>query len=86
MGIWSKPLNEAEVYYPEKGISYLKTGVPKKFVSQLIKQGSKGLYECCYEFAPKCQYSVENYGTVTTHIHHAHMGICLGCWYCPKKS
>ena len=29
-----KPLNEVEVYYLEKGISYLQTGVPKKFISQ----------------------------------------------------
>ena len=29
-----KALNEGEVYYLEKGISYLKTGVPMKFISQ----------------------------------------------------
>ena len=23
---------------------------------------------------------------VATHIHHAHMGICVGCQYCSKKS
>ena len=23
---------------------------------------------------------------VATHIHHAHMGSCVGCQYCPKKS
>ena len=64
-----KPLNRVEVYYAEKGISYLKTGVPKKFISQGIKQGSKGVYECHYEFAPECQYSVENCGMVAIHIH-----------------
>ena len=53
-----KPLNGAEVYYPEKGVSCLETG-PKKFISQCIKQGSKGVYECCYEHALECQYSVE---------------------------
>ena len=49
-----KPLNEAEVYYPEKRVSYLKMGVPKKFISQCIKQGSKGVYECHYQHAPEC--------------------------------
>ena len=80
-----KPLNETEVCYLEKGISYLETGVPMKFISQQIKQGSKGLYECCYELAPECQYSAENNGTVATNIPCAHMGICVGCQYCSKK-
>ena len=79
-------MNEAKVYYPEKGVSYLETGVPKKFISQHIKQGNRRVYECCYEHAPECQYSAENHGTVATHIHRAHMGICVGCQYCSKKS
>ena len=81
-----KPLNKAEVHFFEKGISHLKTGVHKKAISQLIKQGSNGVYEYCYELAPECQYSAENHGMVATHIFHAHMGICVGCQYCPKKA
>ena len=74
------------MYCPEKGVSYLETGVPKKFISQCIKQGSKGVYECHFEHAPVCQYAAENHGTVATHICHAHMGICVGYQYCSKKS
>ena len=74
------------MHYPEKGVSYLKTGVPKKFISQCIKQGSKGVYECDYEHAPECQYSAGNHGIVATHIYCAHMGICVECQYCSKKS
>ena len=73
-----KPLDEAEVHYPEKGISYLETGVPKRYISQQTKQGSKGAYECCYEHAPECKYSAENC-TMATHIRCARMGICVGC-------
>ena len=29
---------------------------------------------------------MENHGTVATHICCAHMGICMGCQYCLKKS
>ena len=69
-----------------KRVSYLETGVAKKFISPHIKQGTKGVYECCYKHAPECQYSAHNHGTIATHICHAHMGICVGCQYCPKKS
>ena len=81
-----KPLDKYEVYYPEMGISYLETGIPKGFISQQIRQGSKGVYKCCYEYAPECKYSVENCDTVATHICLAHMGICVECQYCPRKS
>ena len=79
-------MNEAEVHFPEKGISHLKTGVPKKYISQKIKQGNKGIYECHYKHAPGCRYPAENHGTVATHIWCAHMGISVGCCYCPKRS
>ena len=65
--------------YPEKGISYLETGVPKRFISPCIKQGSKGVYGCHYEHSPECQYLAENHGMVAIHIHHTHMPICVGC-------
>ena len=37
-----KPLEEAEAHYPEKGISYLETGFPVRYISQnqTRKQGS----------------------------------------------
>ena len=81
-----KPLDEVEVHFPENGISHLKTGVPKKYISQQIKQGNKGGNECHYENAPECRYPAENCGTVATHIWHAHMGICIRCCCCSKRS
>ena len=68
-----KPLNAAEVHYPKKGISYLESSVPKRYISQQIKQGSKGVYECLYEHAPRCRYSVENHVTLAIHIQCAHI-------------
>ena len=54
--------------YPEKGVSYLESGVPKTFTSPHIKLGSKVVYECHYVHAPECQYFAENVW-YTSHSH-----------------
>ena len=55
------------------------------YISQQIKQGNRGKYECCYKHAPECQYPADSHGTVATHIGHTHMGICIGYHYCTKR-
>ena len=40
-----KPLDKAEVHFTEKKMSHLKTGVPKKCISQQIEWGNRGIYK-----------------------------------------
>ena len=55
--------------------------VPKKYISQQLKQGNKGIYECHNKQAPESRYPADNHGTVATH-----MGMCARCHYCSKRS
>ena len=73
------------MYYPEKGISYLETGVPKNLTVNTLNREVRECMNATMN-APECQYSAENCGTVATHICHAHMVICVVCRYCSKKS
>ena len=60
------------------------TGVDAHYIGTREKLlGYKGIYCCMFG---DCDYGAQVKGIVYSHIHWVHLGVALGCRFCPKKS
>ena len=60
------------------------TGVDARYVGTRKKLlGYKGIYCCMFG---DCDYGAQVKGIVYSHVHQVHLGVALGCRFCPQKS
>ena len=78
-------LKEAQLFYPTGEKTMHTTGVNPSFISSRQKMGEyKGYYRCAYN--QKCEYAAHTSAVVASHICHVHLGIALGCHFCPSSA
>ena len=78
-------LKEAQLFYPTDEKTMHTTGVNPSFISSRQKMGEyKGYYRCAYN--QKCEYAAHTKAVVASHIHRVHLGIALGCRFCPSSA
>ena len=76
-------LKEAQLFFPTGEGSMHQTGVSDNWIGERIKLGGyKGCYPCMGE---KCNYVAQTRGVLCSHVHWVHLGIALGCRFCPEK-
>ena len=76
-------LAEAQLYFPTDLSTMHQTGVPDTWIGDRSKlSGYKGCYPCMGE---ECDYIAQTRGILCSHVRRVHLGIALGCRYCPEK-
>ena len=59
------------------------TGVDARYIGTREKlSGYKGIYCCMFS---DCDYGAQVKSIVYLHIHRVHLGVALGCRFCPEK-
>ena len=59
------------------------TGVDARYIGTCKKlSGYKGIYCCMFS---DCNYGAQVKGIVYLHIRRVHLGVALGCRFCPEK-
>ena len=77
------PIASAQLFFPTSQQDLHQTGVPAKYIGHREGIGSyKGLYTCNYG---DCDYGAQARPVVCTYIRRVHLGIAVGCRYCPTK-
>ena len=76
-------LEEAQLYFPTSQHTMHQTGVPDNLAAERIKLGGyKGCYPCLNK---NCEYVAQTRGVLCSHIRRVHLGVALGCCFCPEK-
>ena len=76
-------LREAQLFFPASSEMMHQTGVDARYIGTCEKLSSyKGIY-CC--MLSDCDYGAQLKGIVYSHIHRVHLGVALGCRFCPEK-
>ena len=76
-------LQEAQLFSPTSSETMHQTGVDARYIGTREKlSGYKGIYCCLYS---DCDYGAQVKGIVYSHIRQAHLGVALGCRFCPGK-
>ena len=77
------PIASAQLFFPTSQQDLHQTRVPAKYIGHREGIGPyKGLYTCNYG---DCDYGAQARPVVCTHIWWVHLGIAIGCRYCPTK-
>ena len=77
-------LCEAQLFFLTCSETMHQTGVDAHYISTHEKLlGYKGIYCCMFS---DCDYAAQVKGIVYSHIHRVHLGVALGCRFCPEKS
>ena len=77
-------LAEAQLYFPTSLDSMHQTGVADSWIGERIKLGGyKGCYPC---MGANCDYVAQTRGVLCSHVRRVHLGVAIGCRFCPEKS
>ena len=77
-------LCEAQLFFLTSSETMHQTGADAHYISIHEKLlGYKGIYCCMFG---DCDYTAQVKGIVYSHIRQVHLGVALGCRFCPKKS
>ena len=77
-------LREAQLFFPTSSETMHQTGVDARYIGTREKlSGYKGIYCCMFG---DCDYAAQVKGIVYSHIRRVHLGVALGCRFCPEKS
>ena len=77
-------LREAQLFFPTSSETMHQTGVDARYIGTREKlSGYKGIYCCLFD---DCDYAAQVKGIVYSHIRRVHLGVALGCRFCPEKS
>ena len=74
-------LREAQLFFPTSSETMHQTGVDVHYIGTRQKlSGYKGIYFCLFG---DCDYRAQVKGIVYSHICRVHLGVALGCRFCP---
>ena len=74
-------LREAQLFFLTSSEMMHQTGVDARYIGTREKlSGYKGIYCCMFS---DCDYGAQVKGIVYSHIHRVHLGVALGCRFCP---
>ena len=74
-------LCEAQLFFPTSSEMMDQTGVDTRYIGTCEKlSGYKGIYCCMFS---DCDYGAQVKGIIYLHIHRVHLGVALGCRFCP---
>ena len=76
-------LNKATPCVSSTTISLHHTGVPKALIGKRSGSDGQSIYRCQVE---GCNYSTVQYAQLCTHIRRKHLGVCLKCRLCERRS
>ena len=76
-------LGKATPCIPSTTIPLHCTGMPKSLIGERSGSDGQSVYHCKFEM---CAYSMAQYVQCCTHIRRKHLGACVKCRLCDKRS
>ena len=68
---------------PSTSVGLHQTGVPGHYVSVRTSSQNQSIYRCMYE---GCDYVTAQHAQCHTHVRRKHLGICIQCRLCSRRS
>ena len=68
---------------PSTTMRFHQTGVAKNQVLERKGADGQSIYRCN---VTGCEYIMAQFAQVCTHVHHKHLGVCMKCRLCDKRS
>ena len=76
-------LAKATPIIPSTSICLHQTGVPKAHILERKGEDGQSIYRCNVR---GCEYIVAQFVQACTHVHRKHLGVCVKCCLCNKRS
>ena len=74
----------AQLFFPTSTDTMHQTGVSNSWIGERLKLGGyKGCYPC---MGVDCDYVTQTRAVLCSHVRRVHLGIALGCTFCPEKA